>query len=102
MRVPAANLLSGEGHGLFVAQSTFDISRPGVAAQALGIGTGALEEALAYAQARKQFGQSVLSFQAIQHMAADAATQGVGRRHGPQPGAAPQTRSDAARDGGAA
>jgi alkylation response protein AidB-like acyl-CoA dehydrogenase len=74
-KVPAANLLGSEGHGLFVAQATFDISRPGVAAQALGIGTGALEEALQYTQARKQFGQSVLSFQAIQHMVADAATQ---------------------------
>ncbi len=74
-RVPAANRLGGEGHGLFVAQATFDISRPGVAAQALGIGTGALDEALNYVKERKQFGQSVLSFQAIQHMVADAATQ---------------------------
>jgi alkylation response protein AidB-like acyl-CoA dehydrogenase len=74
-RVPAANLLGGEGHGLFVAQATFDISRPGVASQALGIGAGALDEALNYAKNRRQFGQSVLSFQAIQHMVADAATQ---------------------------
>lgn len=74
-KIPASNMLGGEGHGLFVAQGTFDISRPGVAAQALGIGTGALNEALNYTQARKQFGQSVLSFQAIQHIVADCATQ---------------------------
>jgi alkylation response protein AidB-like acyl-CoA dehydrogenase len=74
-RVPASHRLGSEGHGLFVAQATFDISRPGVASQALGIGTGALNEALSYAKVRKQFGQAVLSFQAVQHMVADAATQ---------------------------
>ncbi|MBI1979944.1 MAG: acyl-CoA dehydrogenase family protein [Elusimicrobia bacterium] len=74
-KVPAENFLGGEGHGLSVAQGTFDISRPGVAAQALGIAQGALDEALNYARMRKQFGQSVLSFQSSQHMAADMATQ---------------------------
>jgi len=74
-KIPASNMLAKEGHGLFVAQGTFDISRPGVAAQALGIGTGAMEEALAYAKMRKQFGQSILSFQSSQHMVADMATQ---------------------------
>ncbi|MBP9127675.1 MAG: acyl-CoA dehydrogenase family protein [Elusimicrobia bacterium] len=73
-RVPAANMLGKEGYGLFVAQATFDISRPGVAAQALGIGTGAMNEALAYAKVRRQFGQSVLSFPSSQHMVADMAT----------------------------
>ena len=73
-RVPASNVLGKEGFGLFVAQATFDISRPGVAAQALGIGTGALNEALAYAKVRRQFGQSVLSFQSSQHTVADMAT----------------------------
>ena len=62
-KVPKANLLGGEGRGLFVAQGTFDVSRPGVAAQALGIAQGSLDEALNYARMRRQFGQSVLSFQ---------------------------------------
>ncbi len=74
-RIPVGNRLGKEGHGLFVAQATFDISRPGVASQALGIGTGALNEALAYAKIRRQFGQSILSFQASQHIVADMATQ---------------------------
>ncbi len=74
-RVHKSQVLGGEGKGLFVAQATFDVSRPGVAAQALGIAQGALDEALAYAKIRKQFGQSVLSFQSSQHMVADMATQ---------------------------
>ncbi len=74
-RVPASNMLGKEGHGLFVAQATFDISRPGVAAQALGIGTGALNETLNYAKVRRQFNQSILSFQSSQHTVANMATQ---------------------------
>ncbi|MEK7859535.1 MAG: acyl-CoA dehydrogenase family protein, partial [Elusimicrobiota bacterium] len=73
-RIPKKNLLYKEGYGLFVAQTTFDCSRPGVAAQALGIGTGALDETLSYIRMRKQFNQTIASFQAIQHMMADAAT----------------------------
>ncbi|MBI4386059.1 MAG: acyl-CoA dehydrogenase family protein [Elusimicrobia bacterium] len=73
-RIPKENLLYKEGYGLFVAQDTFDCSRPGVAAQALGIAQGALDETLAYIRMRKQFGQSISSFQAIQHMMADCAT----------------------------
>jgi len=73
--VPKGNMLSKDGHGLIVAQATFDIARPGVAAQALGIAQGAYEEAVRYARARKQFGQAVLSFQGIQHIVADMATQ---------------------------
>ena len=74
-RIPKANLLHKEGFGLFTAQTTFDCSRPGVAAQALGIAQGALDETLAYIRQRKQFGQPISSFQAIQHMMADCATQ---------------------------
>ena len=73
-RIPKENLLYKEGYGLFIAQNTFDSSRPGVASQALGIALGAFEETLSYIRVRKQFGQAVASFQAIQHMAADAAT----------------------------
>ncbi|OGS10197.1 MAG: acyl-CoA dehydrogenase, partial [Elusimicrobia bacterium RIFOXYA1_FULL_47_7] len=73
--IPKENLLGKEGHGLMVAQATLDTSRPGVAAQALGIAAGALEEAISYARTRVQFGQSISSFQAIQHMLADMATE---------------------------
>ena len=74
-RVPAANLLGREGMGFIVAMKTFDISRPGVAAQALGIAEGALEETLKYAHQRHQFDQSIINFQGIQWMLADMATQ---------------------------
>ncbi|MDR1696116.1 MAG: acyl-CoA dehydrogenase family protein [Endomicrobium sp.] len=68
-------LLGKEGHGLMIAQATLDNSRPGVAAQALGIAAGALEEAVEYARKRVQFGQPIASFQGIQHMLADMATK---------------------------
>jgi len=74
-RIPRNNLIYKEGYGLFIAQLTFDYSRPGVAAQALGIAQGALDETMTYIRQRKQFGVSVSSFQAIQHMMADCATQ---------------------------
>jgi alkylation response protein AidB-like acyl-CoA dehydrogenase len=74
-RIPAANLLGKEGLGFIVAMKTFDISRPGVAAQALGIAEGALEETLKYVHHRHQFGQSVIHFQGLQWMLADMATQ---------------------------
>ena len=74
-KVPKENLLGKEGHGLMIAQATLDASRPGVAAQALGIAAGALEEATKYARTRIQFGQPIASFQGIQHMLADMATK---------------------------
>jgi len=74
-RVPAENLLSREGMGFIVAMKTFDISRPGVAAQALGIAEGALEETLKYVHQRQQFGRSIVSFQGVQWMLADMAMQ---------------------------
>lgn len=74
-KVPKENLVGREGGGLLVAQSTFDVSRPGVAAQALGIAQGAMEESLAYARVRRQFGQPVSSFQAIQHKFAEMGTR---------------------------
>ena len=74
-KVPKENVIGGEGRGLVVAQATFDISRPGVASQALGIAQGAFDELLAYGRIRKQFGQNILSFQSSQHMIADMATQ---------------------------
>ncbi len=70
-RVPASNLLFSQGFGLFVLQETFDYSRPGVAAQAIGIAEGAINETVPYLKSRKQFGQSVSSFQAIGHELAE-------------------------------
>lgn len=74
-KVHKDNLVGKEGHGLIIAQGTLDASRPGVASQALGIAAGALDEALVYARTRVQFGQPISSFQAIQHMLADMATE---------------------------
>jgi butyryl-CoA dehydrogenase len=74
-RVPAENLLGGEGRGFRVAMTTFDKSRPGIGAQAVGIAQGAYEEAVKFAKTRVQFGQRVIGFQAVQHMLADMATE---------------------------
>ena len=73
-RVPVENLLGREGMGFIIAMRTFDESRPAVGAQAVGVARGALEEALEYSKVRKQFGVPISSFQAIQHMLADMAT----------------------------
>jgi alkylation response protein AidB-like acyl-CoA dehydrogenase len=74
-KVPAENLLAKEGMGFIVTMRTFDMSRPGVAAQALGIAQGALELAVKYSRQRVQFGKSISSFQGIQWMLADMATE---------------------------
>ncbi len=74
-RIPKENLLSKEGMGFIVAMKTLDRTRPGVAAQAVGIAQGALDAAKKYAKGRVQFGQPISSFQAIQHMLADMAIQ---------------------------
>ena len=74
-RIPAANLLGEEGAGFKVAMKTLDGGRIGIAAQALGIAQGAFEAALNYAKERKQFNQSISSFQAIQFKLADMATE---------------------------
>jgi alkylation response protein AidB-like acyl-CoA dehydrogenase len=74
-RVPAKQMLGKEGMGFMLAMATLDRARPGVAAQALGLAQGALDLALDWASKRKQFGQNVISFQAIQFMLADHATE---------------------------
>ncbi|NLG18971.1 MAG: acyl-CoA dehydrogenase [Fibrobacter sp.] len=74
-RVPKESLLGREGMGSIVAINTLNYSRPGVGSQALGIAAGALEDAIAYSRQRVQFGQSISSFQAVQHMLADMATE---------------------------
>ena len=74
-RVPRENLLGQEGEGFKIALSTLDGGRNGIAAQAVGIAQGALDEAVAYAQTREQFGQPIARFQAISFMLADMATK---------------------------
>jgi butyryl-CoA dehydrogenase len=74
-KIPKENLLSKEGMGFIVTMKTFDMSRPGVASQAVGIAQGALDVAVKYAKERHQFGKSISSFQGIQWMLADMATQ---------------------------
>jgi butyryl-CoA dehydrogenase len=74
-KIPKENLIGKEGLGFIVAMRTFDNSRPGIAAQAIGIAQGALDLAIKYAKERVQFGQPISSFQGIQWMLADMATQ---------------------------
>lgn len=74
-RVPKANLIGREGMGFIIAMRTFDRTRPGIGAQAVGVAQGALEAAVEYAREREQFERKIVSFQAIQHMLADMATQ---------------------------
>ena len=74
-RVPKTSLMAKEGMGFLVAMKTLDQSRPGVAAQALGIAQGALDKAVDYSRERHQFGKPISSFQGLQFMMADMATQ---------------------------
>ena len=74
-RIPADRVLAREGMGFIVVMKTFDKSRPGVGAQAVGLAQGALDEAAAFAKTRVQFEKPIFSFQAVQHMLADMATQ---------------------------
>jgi butyryl-CoA dehydrogenase len=75
VRVPAARRLGAEGEGFKIAMSTLDGGRVGIAAQAVGIAQAALDDALAYAQQREQFGQHLSDFQAIQFYLADMSTE---------------------------
>jgi butyryl-CoA dehydrogenase len=74
-RVPRQNLLGTEGEGFRIALATLDGGRIGIAAQALGIAQGCLEESVAYAQQRRQFGRAIAEFEAIQWMLADMTTE---------------------------
>jgi alkylation response protein AidB-like acyl-CoA dehydrogenase len=69
--IPAENLLGSEGEGFKIALATLDRTRPGIAAQALGIAQGALDFAVEYAKQRVQFGKPIWDNQAIQFMLAD-------------------------------
>ena len=73
--VPTENRLGDEGAGLKIALSALDGGRIGIAAQAVGLAQGALDESVKYARARKAFGKSIGEFQAIQWMLADMHTE---------------------------
>lgn len=74
-KVRKENVIGREGMGFIFAMRTFDKTRPGIGAQAVGVASGALEAAVRYAREREQFDKKIASFQAIQHMIADMATQ---------------------------
>jgi alkylation response protein AidB-like acyl-CoA dehydrogenase len=74
-RVPAENLLGAEGEGFVGSLKILDGGRISIAALALGMAQGALDAATKYAKQRKQFGQAISEFQAIQFKLADMATQ---------------------------
>jgi len=74
-RIPKSSLLGAPGEGLKIALGTLDGGRIGIAAQAIGIARSALGTATEYAKERKQFGQPLADFQAIQWMLADSATE---------------------------
>jgi alkylation response protein AidB-like acyl-CoA dehydrogenase len=74
-RIPKENILGKQGLGFIVAMRTLDNARAGVGAQGVGVAQGAFEEAVKFARQRIQFGHPIISFQAIQHMLADMATE---------------------------
>jgi alkylation response protein AidB-like acyl-CoA dehydrogenase len=74
-RVSQDQMIGADGHGFRAAMMTLDLARPGVAAQAIGLAQGAFDLAVEYTGKRRQFGQSINSFQGIQWMLADMGTQ---------------------------
>lgn len=74
-RVPKENLLGVEGKGFGIAMHTLDGGRIGIAAQALGLAEGALNNTIAYVKERKQFGRAIGAFQNTQFQLADMATK---------------------------
>lgn len=75
VRVPKENMLGKRGEGFKIAMKALDGGRIGIAAQALGIAEGALEETIAYVKERKQFGKPISAFQNTQFRIADMATE---------------------------
>ncbi|MBI5059733.1 acyl-CoA dehydrogenase [candidate division KSB1 bacterium] len=71
VRIPAGYILGKEGDGFKVAMASLDSGRVGIAAQAVGLAQGALEEAVKYSKQRVQFGQPISAFQAIQFKLSD-------------------------------
>ncbi|KAI0314967.1 putative acyl-CoA dehydrogenase short-branched chain precursor [Amylostereum chailletii] len=75
MRVPAANIVGGEGKGYKIAIEILNEGRIGIAAQMLGLAQGAFDKAVPYTYQRKQFGQAVGTFQGLSFQIAQAATE---------------------------
>lgn len=75
VKVPKENLLGKEGKGFSIAMQTLDGGRIGIAAQAVGIAQGALDEAVPYVKQRKQFGRPIAKFQNTQFQLADMQTK---------------------------
>src|SRR5579859_4774767 len=73
--VPAENRLGDEGQGMRIALTALDGGRIGIAAQAVGLAQGALDESIKYAKQRRAFGKTISEFQAIQWMIADMQTE---------------------------
>lgn len=73
VKVPAANVLAGEGEGFKVAMQTFDRTRPDIGAGACGIMRRAMEESIRYALERKTFGTAIANHQAVQFLIAEMA-----------------------------
>lgn len=74
-RIPKENLLGQQGKGFAIAMKTLDGGRVGIAAQALGIAQGAMDETIKYTKERKQFGRSIAQFQNTQFQMADMETK---------------------------
>ena len=74
-RIPKENMLGAQGKGFGIAMHTLDGGRSGIAAQARGLGEGALERTIAYVKERKQFGRAIGQFQNTQFQLADMATK---------------------------
>jgi alkylation response protein AidB-like acyl-CoA dehydrogenase len=74
-KVPRGNLVGSEGDGFRIAMIALDSGRIGIASQSLGIARACFDEAVAYCKGRKQFGKYISSYQAIQWMVADMATE---------------------------
>ncbi|KAL1130595.1 hypothetical protein AAG570_011841 [Ranatra chinensis] len=73
VRIPKENVLLGEGAGFKIAMTTFDKTRPPVAAGAVGLAQRAIDEALKYSMERKAFGTSIINHQAVAFLLADMA-----------------------------
>ncbi|MBR2755434.1 MAG: acyl-CoA dehydrogenase [Lachnospiraceae bacterium] len=74
-RIPEENLLGKKGKGFAIAMHSLDGGRIGIAAQALGLAEGALDNTIAYVKERKQFGRAIAQFQNTQFQLADMATK---------------------------
>jgi alkylation response protein AidB-like acyl-CoA dehydrogenase len=74
-RVPAENLLAGEGDGFMIAMKALDGGRIGIAAQSIGVAQAAFDAAVKYAKTREQFGRMISKFQGLRWMIADMATE---------------------------